>query len=165
MTALLERLISQAQLAWLMSVFVGAMALPLVLFGGLLGIAVAAWPAIFVWYGRQRLAALSGLLTGVGLAWLVMVIVGQTEARLDSPPLWLAAGLIILAVGLGLAVLLANGFGGSATARRSRRPELGRDDSTNYFRDLSGRASAPGVREEEEVGRWGSTQNETKPRL
>ena len=32
---------------------------------------------------------------------------------------------------------------------------MGRDDTVSYFRDFSGNAKAPGVREEDRTARWG----------
>jgi hypothetical protein len=156
MNSLLDRLTANPPATWAVSAIVGVVTIPLVLFGGALGIVVLAWPAIFLWYGRSRLLVLSGLLSGLGLGWLVLTIVAQTEARLVEPALWLAFGVIVLAVGLGLGVLIANGVGAPpGTRRRHSQPALERDDSLNYFRDLSGRAPGPGVQEEEEVRRWG----------
>jgi hypothetical protein len=134
--------------AWLVSAAVGALGPLLFVYGGLIGMVVVAWLAIAAWYGRWRLHAVSGMLSGFGAAWLVILLFMYQAARVDDLPLWLAIGIGALIVGIGLLVAGEN-------KRGSRRPghELGREDSISYFRDFG--ASAPGVREEDDVGRWG----------
>lgn len=160
MVGLLARLTARPLATWAVSAVVGAAAIPLVIVGGLLGLVVLAWLAIFVWYGHSRMLVLSGLLSGFGLGWLVLTIVAQTEARMAEPALWLAFGVIVLAAGLGLGVLIANGLGAPpGTLRRRSQPTFERDDSLSYFRDLSGRAPGHGLQEEEEPRRWGAGED------
>src|SRR5688500_10907830 len=73
--------------AWLAALAIGALglfrALVLGQLGLVIGLALAlAWLAAYVLARRDRLTAVSGLLTGLGLAWMVMVIVAYTEARM-----------------------------------------------------------------------------------
>jgi hypothetical protein len=134
---------------WLVSALIGAAGGPLLVLLGLLGLVVIAWLAIFVWYGRSRLHALSGMLTGFGLAWLATFVIMFNMALATDIVLWLAVGLGALVLGVGLLVAYHN----MTPATRRSGTEMGREDSISYFRDFG--QAAPGVREEDSVGRWG----------
>jgi hypothetical protein len=74
--------------------------------------------------------------------------------------IWLAAALVVVlftVVLVALATLLAR------RGRPSGRgPQMGRDDTIGYFRDLSGRQPGPGVQEEDEPRRWGGDDNASR---
>jgi hypothetical protein len=92
--------------SWILSTLLGAvaplfMSLGLVL--GLLGVGGIAILAI----RRAGLLGLSGALTGFGLFWTILIArVLMQPGALDNGFLWLMVGLVPLATGLALAVVM-----------------------------------------------------------
>ena len=72
------------------------------------------------------------------------------------------AGVIALVVAIGVIAVVLVIWARRTPAPSRRLHSMGREDSVSYFRDFSGKESAPGVREEDEKGRWG--EGEAGPR-
>ena len=94
-------------LPWITTAVLGAAASLIMGIGGLAGgiFLLLALPLVV---RGTRLVALSGLLTGFGAFWLVMM--GRqfsSGGSLDNSPLWLAVGIVPLVIGLVLTVPVA----------------------------------------------------------
>jgi hypothetical protein len=144
----LDWLLGTRSRTWLVSAAFGVLAGPLFLWGGWFGLVVAAWLVVPAWYGRWRVHAVSGMLVGFGVSWLVLLIGWLDMARVTDLALWLLIGIGALTIGIGLLVAYENTRG----PRRAGH-ELGREESISYFRDFD--SKGPGVQEEDNVGRWG----------
>ncbi len=92
---------------WLAGVMVSVIAILAAAFGPY-GVLLAMLLAIPFVRRRDGRVALSGLLTGFGTIWLILVArQASSGGVLDNPVFWIAGGVMILVAGLGLLASVA----------------------------------------------------------
>jgi len=88
---------------WLGGAAAGCLAILGSTFGLVPGLAIAIGSLLLLGHERDARVPLSGLLTGFGALWLLLLARESAEGgTLDDPEFWTAVGVVALLAGLGL---------------------------------------------------------------